>query len=552
MRVEVSGVEGEVAENVRQVLSLARAAEEGDVPVARIRRLHGQATEEIGLALQPFGYYRPKIDAALSREGDGWEARYGITPGPPVIVRGVELTLLGPGRGQPAFRQLVADFPIHRGDTLRHAVYEQAKLGFLTTASDSGYLAAAYDTSFILVDRDAASANIVLRFDTGRRFRFGPVVFNQDVLDPALLQARVPFQAGEPYRVDELLQLQTTLVDDPYFSRVEVRPQVADAVDDRVPIVVDLVPARPRAYEIGAGYGTDTGPRGTVGIKFRRLNRSGHRAEAGIIVSTVERSISGQYMIPRVLSPGGLLTLVGGYADLDPATSESEAIIVGARLSRPRGRWRETLSLTYQHESFEVGVDRGTADLVIGGGSWEQTRANNQVFPTRGHRIRFETQGSPGAIASTSFLQLEASGKIVRALAPRTRVLARVEAGRLFTGSFRQLPPTIRYFTGGDQTVRGYRYLALGPRDVEGNVIGGEAVLAASVELDHRVFEGWAVAAFFDAGDAFDELSLSLEQGAGGGIRWLSPIGLVRLDGAFALSRPGSPFRIHFSIGPDL
>jgi translocation and assembly module TamA len=83
-------------------------------------------------------------------------------------------------------------------------------------------------------------------------------------------------------------------------------------------------------------------------------------------------------------------------------------------------------------------------------------------------------------------------------------------------------------------------------------VIGGKALVAASVELDHRVFKSWSVAMFYDAGNALDELSLSLQQGAGVGIRWLSPIGLIRLDGAFAISRTDSPFRVHFSIGPDL
>jgi translocation and assembly module TamA len=226
---------------------------------------------------------------------------------------------------------------------------------------------------------------------------------------------------------------------------------------------------------------------------------------------------------------------------------------VGARFGHPRGRWRETLSLIYQHESFEVGLDQGIADLVIGGANWERTSADNRVFPTRGHRLRFEVQGSPGgALASAGFLQLEASGKVIRSLGAGTRVLVRAEVGRLFTGEFRELPPTIRYFTGGDQSVRGYRYLALGPLDAAGNVIGGEALVTASVELDHRVFEKWSVAAFYDAGNALNELSLSLEQGLGAGVRWLSPIGLIRLDGAFAISQADSPFRIHFSIGPDL
>jgi translocation and assembly module TamA len=412
VRVEIAGVAGAVEDNVRQVLSLARIPNDSALPVARIRRLHGQAKAEIELALQPFGYYRPDIDAGLTRDGDKWVARYTIAPGAPVLVRGVDLSLHGPGRDEPAFRQLAERFPVEAGDTLRHAEYELAKLDFLALAADSGYLVAAFDTAVILVDRRAATADIVLRFDTRERFSFGPVTFNQDVLDEKRLQAQVPFRPGEPYRADKLLQLQTALTDGSYFSRVEVRPLVAEARDGRVPIEVDLVPSRPRAYEIGAGYGTDTGPRGTAGVKFRRINRAGHRAESELIVSTLEQSLSAQYMIPGAFLPTGLLTFLGGYASLDPTTSKSEAIILGARFGRPRGRWRETLSLTYQHESFEVGIDQGVADLVIGGASWERTVADSRVFPSHGYRLRFEIQGSPGgALASAGFLQLEASGK---------------------------------------------------------------------------------------------------------------------------------------------
>jgi len=60
------------------------------------------------------------------------------------------------------------------------------------------------------------------------------------------------------------------------------------------------------------------------------------------------------------------------------------------------------------------------------------------------------------------------------------------------------------------------------------------------------------VAAFFDAGNALESFSDELETGAGAGLRWLSPIGMVRLDLAFALSRDGTPARIHVTIGPDL
>ena len=73
-----------------------------------------------------------------------------------------------------------------------------------------------------------------------------------------------------------------------------------------------------------------------------------------------------------------------------------------------------------------------------------------------------------------------------------------------------------------------------------------------SAELDFRVLRRWRLAIFYDAGNAFDGKPHKLEQATGLGVRWLSPIGFIRLDGALAVSRSGPPFRLHIIIGPDL
>ncbi len=160
-------------------------------------------------------------------------------------------------------------------------------------------------------------------------------------------------------------------------------------------------------------------------------------------------------------------------------------------------------------------------------------------------------------LAATSFAQLQATAKLIQGIAPRTRLLLRVDLGRTFTNDFRSLPPTLRFFAGGSESVRGYGYLSLGPLDSLGNVIGGRTLEVGSLELDYRILSRWAIAAFTDVGSAMEDFSLSvkqgaLEQGVGAGIRWLSPIGLIRIDGALAVTRPGTPFHLHFSIGPDL
>jgi translocation and assembly module TamA len=176
------------------------------------------------------------------------------------------------------------------------------------------------------------------------------------------------------------------------------------------------------------------------------------------------------------------------------------------------------------------------------------------MFPRRGLRTQVQLQASQsGFISTTTFLQLKGAAKAVYGFLPGFRVLTRAEVGRTFTGQFHELPPPLRFFAGGDVSVRGFDYLALGPTDSLGQVIGGKALLVGSLEVDYQFMPRFAIAAFSDAGNAMDKLSLrGLEYSVGGGIRFISPIGLVRLDGAFGISRKNTPFRLHISMGPDL
>jgi translocation and assembly module TamA len=248
-----------------------------------------------------------------------------------------------------------------------------------------------------------------------------------------------------------------------------------------------------------------------------------------------------------------VLTLLAGYAILRPSTSSSRSYIASARLSRPRLGWRETFSLSYQREAFRVASDSATSTLFMPGASWERTRSDSRIFPMSGIRTRLGLQAAhDGVLSSASVLEISAGVKIVRGIGSRSRVLARADLGRIFTNEFRRLPPTLRYFAGGDQSVRGFGYRSLGPRDPKGKVIGGQNLVVGSLEVDFRVAPRWAVAVFTDAGNALEDFTLTLEQGIGAGIRWVSPIGLIRVDGAIPTTEPGAKPRLHLSIGPDL
>jgi translocation and assembly module TamA len=136
-------------------------------------------------------------------------------------------------------------------------------------------------------------------------------------------------------------------------------------------------------------------------------------------------------------------------------------------------------------------------------------------------------------------------------------LIVRGELGHTFTDVLNQLPPSLRFYAGGDRSIRGYNWREVGPTvlDDDGDVAfarGAKNVLTASVEYE-RYFSGpWGAAVFVDTGDAFDRGSPDLHTGVGVGLRWKSPVGPIRIDIARGLDDPDSPFTLHLNIGTDL
>jgi len=133
-----------------------------------------------------------------------------------------------------------------------------------------------------------------------------------------------------------------------------------------------------------------------------------------------------------------------------------------------------------------------------------------------------------------------------------SKFIGRTELGATLVDQFDKLPPTYRFYAGGINSIRGYDYKELGPKDSEGNVIGGKFLTVLSLEYEKAVFDDWGVAAFIDSGNAYNPDNLLLKTGAGLGVRWYSPFGPVRIDFAMPLNESNSSFQIHFAAGARL
>ena len=554
VNVVIMGIDPPLEDNVRLFLSIEQQKEHALLTEGRLRRLHTKALQEIANALQPFGYYRPVITSELTQQSpDHWRAIYRIDPGPALPIGEFDFVVSGAMRDDPELQMLINKLPLHKGDIFNHVQYEELKAGLARFASERGYFKARFIEHRIDIDLDAYEARIHLHYDAGTRYHFGEVLLQQDAIDDDLLRRYIPFERGSPYTLTQVIDLQQALNDSEYFRTVEVSPGALQPGSDEIPVSVMLTPRTLHRYSVGLGYGSDTGARAKFGWQIPLLNSRGHRFDTEAKVSELGYTVEAHYRVPVLNPRTDQMVYSAGVVNEHTDTSESTIRTIGASLKRSRGNWRESISVDYEQEDFVVADQSGSTVLVIPGVNWNRTWGNNFIVAIDGLRFDIGVRGaSEKLVSDTSFVQIQGGLKAISALGADDRIIARGNLGRIVTQTFAELPGSLRFFTGGGNSVRGYGYQALGPVGANGEVVGGQYLMVGSIELEHSLSGKWGVAVFYDAGNAANDLTVKLERGAGFGFRWKSPVGPVRIDLASALSRDDQPWRLHINIGPDL
>jgi translocation and assembly module TamA len=565
--VEITGIEGELLDNVTAQLGIAQlagqaafialpAADKRDTEIteASVRSLHRVAKPEIRNALQPFGYYSPIIKSTLEKADRRWIASYQVDPGKPTRVENIELGIQGDGRDNADLRKVLDSTQLTRGQRLQHSHYEQTKAALIKVALAAGYLDASFARSEIRVNPRHHKAEIQLILDTGHRYYFGDIRIDQQILDPTFISGFVKIKRGMPFNTDKLLELQLVLNDSGFFSRVEVDIQRKAAEDFHIPILIKTEPAKKWRLGTGPGFGTDTGPRLTLAAERRRINRRGHSIVADSLLSGIMQSVGAQYKIPIGNLVSDRLVFSGTVTWEDVADDgDSRRLTLGVSRNEEWRNFQRQLYLRFEREDFTLGEDDEIVNYFIPGVTLSRLQADNILFPRRGYSWSADMRGAAALLVSdTTFIRGEASGRAVYPLAERARALFRLQVGGMAVEDFSELPTTERFYAGGDRSVRGYKYQTLGPADESGENTGGRYLLTSSIEADYLIWKKWGGAIFIDAGNADDDFPPNLEIGAGAGLRWRTPVGMLRLDFAHPFRNSDDTLRIHVSIGPDL
>jgi translocation and assembly module TamA len=519
----------------------------------RIERLFRDADQEIGEAMQALGYYEPSISKTLSWDDDCWHASFDIQAGPPVLVQVSNIQVLGPGATDPDLLPKITQRRPLVGEVLDHGVYDNYKTALLQKAVNAGYFDAEYERSRVTVDRSLRTANIDLQLQSGSKYAFGTVSFTEGIIRRKLLQGYSGIRPGDPYAPRAIGELYEALNGSGYFASVSISTEPLDTDAKTVPVNVQLTPAKRRLYSVGGGFTTDTGLHGRLGYTDRRINDDGHQLESRLFLSPVQSQLNGTYRWPKSDPRHEWFSIVAGAQHENTETSTSDTLKLGILRSRNRGKsWLETRYLNFEYDNYEVADQKTTSQLIIFGSNWEKDNGRTLSRALNGYRLNIDVRGANDALGSdTSFLQLQLKARWIRALGDKSRILTRTTVASTVKDKLTELPPSVRYFAGGDRSIRGYDYESLGPVDSDGEVIGGSNLVEASLEFDRLFRDKWAIATFVDTGSAFNGTDLEFSTGVGVGLRWYSPVGPIRVDFAHPLDDPDSNFRLHISLGPD-
>ena len=550
--IELTDGDDALLQNLRARLALS--SEPCDAPAWRVRRYFDRAEKDMRPALHALGYYQATIDKQLDREEDCWQAHFVIDPGPRVTVRRRSVIVDGEAADDERLAAVLEGLPLPEGAPLNHAQYEAIKDSLRQFAAERGYLDFRLTRQQLRVYPEQAVAEIDIEAESGPRYRFGELTLGEQPLNEGLVRRLARIEPGDPYDVRRLTALDRALSDAGYYSRVEVRARRDQAQDLAVPVDVEFEAAPRHAWRAGIGYATDTGPRLSLGYDNRYLNAAGHHLSSELRLSPVESGLSVDYQVPgrnphrENFSFGAQLL----HEDTDTAVSDSVALI--GRQTIKAGGWTQTRFIELLHEQSTVGGVDTDATLLMPGIGLDRTEADDLLRTTRGFRVHLETRAAvEGLLSTATLLQLRGSAKGIHRFGEGGRVTGRLDAGVTLGDSTSNLPASLRFFAGGDNSVRGYEYKSLGPEDADGDPLGGRNLLTGSVEYEHPVVaDDWWAAAFVDVGNAFDVDDVELKVGYGVGVRWYSPVGRLRLDLAFPNDTEEDDWRLHFGLGADL
>ena len=555
-RLIITGAPKDLRENIQLSVGNPPPSEEDE---RALRRYVRALPEQSSIALAALGYYAAEVDVKTRTAGADTEIVISVIPNDPVRVDVVTISILGSAKLDSDFMSVLGRIPLRKNGVFLSDEYETTKSILIDKAQDLGYFDFQLIEKSVRVSREQLTAEIKLIANSGQRYEFGDINFAENTFSDDFLRRWAPFEKGDPYSSGLVGEMTQNLQASGYFNSVRVIPELDNRSARTMPVNVELSRKDKNQVAVGVGYSTDTKLRTTLSWGRPVINRRGHSAETELGLSRDRQTFSIRYQIPRDTQPlhnywGIDYGLKNDIEDSDTRSFLSTLNL--QRVRRTKSQWIEAFFIRWERETFTVGGEEDRTDLVLPGFSYSRTRTRGEPFVTWGQSTNFQVEaGSSRLLSSIDLLKFSGSFKYLREVADRNTLIAAFQYGALYSDDFDRVPTSQRFFTGGDNSIRGFGFRDISPRNPEGNTVGGRFLEVASLEYNYRFRDRWSGALFIDAGRAFNNFDTSYSVGSGFGLRWQSPVGPFRIDIATPINgndNDTDSVRVHLSLGAEL
>jgi len=551
-RIELSGVTGERKQNVELYLSSIAPSE-----INTSARFKNRVSRDIKLALRGLGYYQVVVDFEDQQQGKDYVLHAKITANKFVYIDVNDIRILGGAANDTQFLQLLKNAAPKKGERLHHGKYENYKSELLSLANRKGFFDAKFERTELIVTPGDRRGTIKLFFNSGERYKFGDITFHGSQINRARLRSLLTFRKGDHYSARLLGELSQALSTTNWFSSINLEVDVENRQNGILPLRIELTPAKRNVVEAGIGfasYTTDKGLRLKGKWEKPWLNDRGHSLSSELALSNPEQRLETRYKLPLRNVSHDYYQFTFRYTNLDDLNTDSQEInLVAERNWLLQSGWNRTASIRALYENYVQGSQDDKSLLLLPGLSFSRGTNSGGNMPQMADFYSLSVEVANKALASdTDFVRFRGRAGWIGSWSADQRWLIRLDGGVILQEQVLNIPPSLRFFAGGDNSLRGYAYQEVSPVDVDNLYIGGTRLATASFEYQHRVKGDWWAALFTDYGSAWNDRP-DWQQSIGIGARWASPIGPLRIDLAYPLnSDKHSGLRLHFTLGPEL
>jgi outer membrane protein insertion porin family len=378
-----------------------------------------------------------------------------------------------------------------------------------------------------------------------------------------VLRRELPMQEGELFTLQKLQRARQRLVNLGYFENVVATTQPGS---DRTKTIVNIeVTEKPTGlFSIGGGFSSIDSFIGTVDLSQRNFLGRGYelslRLRGGSTSQQGTISFTDPYLFDMPLA-GGFDLFKTRRVFTDYTLDSTGA---GLRVSKPfleYWRWFAGYSLREDKISNIEGIastfalqEEGRAVTSVISTSVSRDSRDNVFAPTRGWTFNLGVDIA-GLGGDSKYFKTTASASYFHPIWFDHIVSGRVEGGYGLGLGDHRLPLFERFYLGGPNSLRMFKFRQVSPLDENGLRVGGTSEILANTEYIVPLPFNIRLAAFFDVGNVYgfnDDIDLTnLKYGLGAGVRWLSPFGPIRLDYGFKLNRKAGqdPGAFNFSVG---